>query len=141
MTRARAEAVMASLAVYAKLERKNTDEAGWVAVKYSTSRGRAARMIREAQSALGLGVYEPWELRVPGLSIGYVQRTNAREHLVPAEPYAHALCGVHVSGIKDVTGDPERLCDKCFKAWSEARAMAGEGATGNFLWQRVREGD
>jgi len=127
---------MASLAVFEKLERKNTDEIGWTAVKFSTSRGVATRMLREARSRLGLLAFEPWELRVKGLCVGYIQRSGAREHLVPAEPYAHALCGVQVSGIKDM-GTPDRLCPKCFRAWSEGEAKAGRGATGVQLWQRV----
>jgi len=45
----RRELVRAFLEDFARLERKNTDEVGWIALKFSTTRDQAARLIEEAR--------------------------------------------------------------------------------------------
>jgi hypothetical protein len=49
MTKDMRARVLRALANYAQLERKNTDEIGWVALTFSVTRAKAERMIAEAK--------------------------------------------------------------------------------------------
>ncbi len=51
MTKAKADQVLRCLDQFEGLERKNTDEIGWIALKYSCSRARAEKMIKAARNA------------------------------------------------------------------------------------------
>jgi len=48
-----AETVIAKLEVFAKLERKNTDEVGWISLGFGCSRKQAASMIAQARVLTG----------------------------------------------------------------------------------------
>lgn len=53
MTADRAATILRRLESFAKLERQNTDEVGWIALAYSVTRPQAAKMIEEAQRLAG----------------------------------------------------------------------------------------
>lgn len=53
MTRSTAENILARLDTFNRLERKATDEAGWIALAYSCSPAKAKKMIAEARAMLG----------------------------------------------------------------------------------------
>ena len=50
-TQAKLDNVMARLAVYERLERKATDEVGWISLAFSCTRAKAAKLIEEARRA------------------------------------------------------------------------------------------
>ena len=52
MKRDRAESILARVASFAKLERKATDEVGWIMLAYGVSRAKAARMIEDAKKTV-----------------------------------------------------------------------------------------
>jgi hypothetical protein len=47
------ENILARLANFEKLERRATDQVGWIALAYGVTRRRAAQMINEAQGPEG----------------------------------------------------------------------------------------
>lgn len=49
MTKEKAELVLAKLKGYERLERKATDETGWIAFMFSVERDEAEKMIRQAR--------------------------------------------------------------------------------------------
>jgi hypothetical protein len=61
MTSERAQAIRARLAVFAKLERRATDEIGWIQLAYGVSRAKAARMIDTAKAMFPPDAPEPGE--------------------------------------------------------------------------------
>jgi hypothetical protein len=50
MTAKKARDILASLGHFAKLERTNTDEIGWIALRYCCTRAKAERMIAQAKA-------------------------------------------------------------------------------------------
>lgn len=50
MTQERAELILKKLAVFDSLERRNTDQIGWIALHFGVARHVADRMITEARS-------------------------------------------------------------------------------------------
>lgn len=50
MKKDEAESIVRSLEGFNRLERKNTDEVGWIALRYSCTRAKAERMIETARS-------------------------------------------------------------------------------------------
>ena len=52
MTKEKAKDIQGMLDGFAKLERKSTDEVGWIQCKFSCTRARALKMIEQARSVL-----------------------------------------------------------------------------------------